>query len=96
MYVWVEKSEFALGRMCVNQLHVDCMASYLSLKYRYVSFLKQKWDLQSAALNSPRIAVIHYCEPSREVDGDGCKINECYLFSAVTVQPEISGSWRFV
>lgn len=96
IYVWVEKSEFALGRMCVNQLHVDYMAGYLSLNYQCVSLLKQKWDLQSATLNSLRIAVIHHCKPPREEDGDGHKINECYLFSAVFEQPEISGSWRFM
>lgn len=31
MYLWVEKSEFALGRVCVNHLHVDCITGYLSL-----------------------------------------------------------------
>lgn len=114
MYVWVEKSEFALGRVCVKQLHVDCMPGYLSLNYWCVSFLKQKCycadfvcsvilscvsirqDLQSATLNTPRIAVFHHYKPSREEDEDGCKINVFPAFCCYCAAGDLSVSLKRV
>lgn len=109
MYVWVEKSDLELDRVCVNQIHVDCMLGYLSLNYRCVSFLKLKSycpdcfivfilscvsvrrDLQSATLNTLRIAVFHHCKPSRE-DGVGCKINVFPVFCCYC----IAGNFRLL